>query len=87
MTNRHHVTKVQVIPGVWDYARALRDTSWWHRWRAEQACRKTTNHCWHPDAFADWWCCMCSADTGGMPPQQCVHCADIERPVPSGGAS
>lgn len=74
----HHSVKREVVPGVWEVARPLRDTSRWHRWRQERACRKTTGHCWHPDGFVDWFCCMCSANTDGMPPQRCVHCAEPE---------
>lgn len=70
----HHRQRREVAPGVWEIARPLRDTSWWHRWRAERACRKATGHCWHPDGFVDWWCCMCSADTDGMPEHRCTHC-------------
>jgi hypothetical protein len=75
----HHASKRQVAPGIWDYARPLRNTSWWHRRKQERACRKTTGHCWHPDGLIGWWCCMCSADTDGMPPQNCVHCAEMKR--------
>lgn len=71
----HHRVKVRSAAGTLEVARPLRDTSWWHRWRQERACRKATGHCWHPDGFVDWWCCMCSAGTDGMPPQRCVHCA------------
>lgn len=72
----HHRQKRQVVPRVWEIARPLRDTSRWRRWRQERACRKATGHCWHPDSFTTWWCCMCSADadTDGMPEHRCTHC-------------
>jgi hypothetical protein len=70
----HHRTAREIAPGVWDVARPLRDTSLWHRWKQERACRKATGHCWHPEALIDWFCCLCGADTDGMPPQECVHC-------------
>ncbi len=71
---RHHQNLRRVSPGVSEVARPLRDTSWWHRWEAERACRKAYGHCWHPDGFVEWWCCMCSGETDGMPPQECVFC-------------
>lgn len=62
------------IGTVWVVARPLRDTSWWHRWKQERRCRKVAGHCWHPDGLVDWWCCMCSGETDGMPPERCIHC-------------
>lgn len=81
VTTSHHRNHIRV-GGVLEVARPLRDTSWWHRWQQERACRKTTGHCWHPDGLIDWWCCMCSAETDGMPAQKCVHCLAAEQ---SGG--
>jgi hypothetical protein len=74
----HHASLTEAAPGVWQVARPLRDTSLWHQWRRERACRKTIGHCWHPEAFADWFCCVCSAETGGMPARQCAFCAATE---------
>lgn len=71
---RHHSIMRRVGGGA-EIARPLRDTSWWHRWRAERACRKTLGHCWHPDGLVDWWCCECSAETDGMPKHECTVCA------------
>lgn len=71
---RHHRVRREVAPGVWEVARPLRDTSWWHRRKQERACRKTLGHCWHPAGFVDWWCCECSAETDGMPAQECKIC-------------
>lgn len=69
----HHVTVRRVAPDVTEVARPLRGTGW-TQWRAERACRKSTAHCWHPEGMVDWWCCMCSADTDGMPEQRCTYC-------------
>lgn len=71
----HHAT-VHRIPGsrVTEVAKPLRGWGW-TQWRAERACRKATNHCWHPEGMVDWFCCMCAAETDGMPPSRCVHCA------------
>jgi hypothetical protein len=71
---RHHAVSTRSPEGAVYVARPLRDTSWWHRWKQERACRKGTGHCWHPEGLIDWWCCMCSAETDGMPEQECVHC-------------
>lgn len=54
--HRHH-TVVRRVGGTMEVARPLRDASWWHRWKAERACRKTLGHCWHPMGFVDWFCC------------------------------
>jgi hypothetical protein len=62
------------ISGHWTVARPLHDSSWWHRVWQERACRKSTGHCWHPEAMIDWWCCMCSAEIDGLPPQRCRYC-------------
>jgi len=70
----HHRVRVEQTPGIWNVARPLRDTSRWHQRKAERNCAKTTGHCWHPAGLIDWWCCLCSADTSGMPPQNCIHC-------------
>jgi hypothetical protein len=72
----HHTIRRRVAPGVSKVARPLHDTSWWHRWRQERACRKTTGHCWHADEMGmiGWFCCMCGGETDGMPPNRCVHC-------------
>jgi hypothetical protein len=70
----HHRTRREVAPGVWEIARPLRDTSWWHQWKRQRRCRRETGHCWHPEGLIDWWCCLCSGETDGMPPQECVHC-------------
>ena len=71
----HHQTTREVA-GTWEVARPLRDSSPWHRFKQERACRQATNHCFHPEGLIDWWCCMCSAETDGMPPQECVHCTE-----------
>lgn len=71
----HHSAKTQnLLPGIWEVARPLRDTSRWRRWRRERACRLTVGHCWHADSAWGWWCCECSADTEGMPERRCIHC-------------
>lgn len=72
--SRHHSVMRRVAPGVTEVVRPLRDTSWWHRWRQERACRQATGHCWHPSGFVDWWCCMCGGETDGIPPNRCIHC-------------
>ncbi len=71
----HHSTMANV-PGtkLWHVARPLRPTGWLLRRQIERDCRKRTNHCWHPEGMIDWWCCMCSGETEGMPGQQCMHC-------------
>lgn len=76
---QHHRNLREVIPGRWEVARPLRDTSWWHRWRAERACRKQFGHCWHPDetGMIGWFCCMCSGEVDGMPDQNCVFCTAV----------
>lgn len=76
--SRHHAVVRRVAPGVTEVVRPLRDTSWWHRWRQERACRRATGHCWHPEDLIGWWCCMCSGETDGMPKQECGYC--LERP-------
>jgi hypothetical protein len=49
--------------------------TFWDQWRRERACRRDTRHCYHPaDVMIGWFCCMCSADTDGMPDQRCVFC-------------
>lgn len=73
----HHSVKVRTA-GLLLVARPLRDTSWWHRWKQERACRKATGHCWHPEGLVDWWCCMCSGETDGMPEQRCAHCLAVQ---------
>jgi hypothetical protein len=78
-TDQHHRVKT-LRAGAYVVARPLRDTSWWHRWRQERACRKATGHCWHPELMISWWCCMCSAERDGMPPQECVHCRNGATP-------
>ena len=71
----HHRVRVRTTFGAGEVARPLRDTSWWHRRKQERACRKTLGHCWHPgDGMIDWWCCACSAETDGMPRQECKVC-------------
>jgi hypothetical protein len=68
----HHSVKA-LQGGVWTVARPLR-AGWWTQRKAERACRETTGHCWHACGYVDWWCCMCSGETDGMPAQRCVHC-------------
>lgn len=72
----HHSIRVRVMPGRSEVARPLRDSSWWHRWRQERACRKMVGHCWHPDeqGMIGWFCCECGGEVDGMPKQECVHC-------------
>lgn len=74
----HHLNAAEIAPGVWQPARPLRDTSLWHRWRRERACRQTVGHCWHPESLIDWYCCECGGETDGQPPQKCVHCLGEE---------
>jgi hypothetical protein len=69
--------------GVWFVARPLRDTSWLHRWLGERRCGKVAGHCWHPDSYVDWWCCMCSGETDGWPEQRCIHCLADRRGGPT----
>ena len=69
----HHATLVERA-GRWEVARPVRDVSWWQRRKTAKFCRRHTNHCWHPAAMIDWWCCMCSSETDGLPPQRCVYC-------------
>lgn len=59
--------------------RAVDRMPWLARQRARMHCWKH-GHCWHPDSFADWWCCLCPGGTGGMPDQRCLFC----RTVPNG---
>jgi hypothetical protein len=75
----HHQNAV-LHGGLWTIARPLRDTNPWHRWRQERRCGKEVGHCWHPDYedWIGWWCCMCSKETEGMPPQRCRHCTGGE---------
>lgn len=68
-----HHSVMRRIGGVTVVARPLR-AGWWTQRKAERACRKTTGHCWHAEGLVDWWCCMCSGETDGMPEQRCVHC-------------
>lgn len=77
---RHHTVRREAAPGVWVVARPLRSGSWWFRRREERDCRKVYGHCWHPDGYVDWWCCMCSADTDGMPEQRCIVCTRAGEP-------
>lgn len=72
----HHTTQREVAPGVWHVARPAPLTSPVERWRRSRECRREFGHCWHPEGLIDWWCCMCSAETDGMPPQHCAFCAD-----------
>lgn len=67
----------------WEIARPLRDTSWWRQWRRERACRKAFGCCWHPDEMGmiGWWCCMCSGEIDGMPPQRCAFCTAKPAPI------
>jgi len=76
----HHTTVRRIAPGITEVARPLRGAGW-TRWKAERTCRKTTGHCWHPEGMIDWWCCMCSAETDGMPTQRCVHCTSETQPA------
>ena len=81
LTEHHHHQVRSSFGGAWEVARPLRDTSWWHRWRQERACRRTVGHCWHPAGYVDWWCCECSADTDGMPDHNCRLCGDQPTPA------
>lgn len=76
----HHTVKHEV-GGVWVVSRPLRDTSWWQRRKQERACRRRFGHCWHPEDLVGWWCCLCSAETDGMPPQRCAYCLGMKSPV------
>lgn len=71
----HHTTMMSRVPGRWEIARPWRDPSWLRRRKRERVCGRSVGHCWHPQDMIDWWCCMCSAETSGMPPQRCVQCA------------
>jgi hypothetical protein len=75
-TVTHHANLREVLPGQWVPARPLRDTSVLHRWRQERACRQQIGHCWHPEDLIGWWCCLCSAETDGMPAHNCRYCAE-----------
>jgi hypothetical protein len=78
--SNHHANLQETIPGYWEVARPLRDTSWWHRRKQERACGQRTSHCWHPaDAMIAWFCCMCSAELDGMPPRRCIYCPAKEQ--------
>jgi hypothetical protein len=57
----------------------------WTQWRAERRCRKTLGHCWHPEGLVDWWCCVCSAETAGMPVLQCRECKACDGEARDGG--
>jgi hypothetical protein len=70
----HHANQTETVSGVWEVARPLRDTSRWRQLRREWRCRTTVGHCWHPIGMIDWWCCVCSGETDGMPAQNCAHC-------------
>lgn len=69
----HHTVK-RKVGGVLVVVRPLRDSSPWHRWKQERACRRDLGHCWHPESLIGWWCCECSAEIDGMPPQNCSFC-------------
>jgi hypothetical protein len=75
LASTHHTTFVRV-GGLRVVARPLRDTSWWHRWKAERVCKRAIGHCWHAEvgSWTDWWCCECSGETDGMPAQGCLIC-------------
>jgi hypothetical protein len=70
----HHTNAREVAPGVWEVAKPLRDSSFWHRGVQERACRKATGHCFHPEDLIGWFCCLCAAETDGMPKQECALC-------------
>ncbi len=74
--NTHHTIVVRVAPGVTEIARPLRASGFFLRRRLERNCGKTLGHCWHPDGMIDWWCCNCSGDEDGMPPQRCRICTE-----------
>jgi hypothetical protein len=73
-TTTHHANMAMTAGGAWRPLRPARDTSLWHRWKRERACRREVGHCWHPHGFTEWWCCACGGETEGHPPQKCVHC-------------
>lgn len=73
-TATHHENRVEVAPGVWRATRPERASSLLRRWTRERACRGEIGHCWHPDGFAEWFCCSCGGETEGQPAQECVHC-------------
>jgi hypothetical protein len=80
MSSTHHATAVRrtaIGTMIYEVARPLRATGW-TQWRAERRCRKTTGHCWHPEGFIDWWCCMCSGEASGMPAHKCAVCLGAE---------
>lgn len=52
--------------------------SWWFRWRVKHQCRRHTGHCWHALGIIDWECCMCPAETDGMPERRCKFC-EVDR--------
>lgn len=70
----HHRIRREVAEQVWAVARPVRDPSWLGRRRAQRVCRTSIGHCWHADGPVDWWCCVCSAETDGMPLQECRIC-------------
>jgi hypothetical protein len=80
----HSVTKR--VGGQLVVARPLR-AGWWTQRKQERACRKAFGHCSHPDGFVDWWCCMCSGETDGCPPQECVHCVAAKTQVHASSCS
>lgn len=82
MTAAHHGVR-QHLGGTWVIARPLR-AGWWTQRRAERRCRDAIGHCWHPDGYVDWWCCECSAETDGCPPQRCSICQGAGTHTPGG---
>lgn len=74
MSTSHHQT-VRRIGDIMIVARPARGSGLTQRHR-ERVCHKTIGHCWHPGGMIDWWCCECSAETDGTPPQNCIHCVE-----------
>jgi hypothetical protein len=73
----HHAARLNRGNGAgYEVARPAQFTSRRQQRRRERACRKTIGHCWHPASGmgVDWWCCECSGETDGNPPNRCAQC-------------
>lgn len=82
----HHGARTQRPGAQPEIVRPPRPASWRERRRRIRACRRQLGHCWHPaGGMVDWWCCECSAETDGNPPQRCRRCNPHQLPWDVGG--
>lgn len=70
--NHHTVTRE--VAGVQMVVRPPVLLSRVEQWKRRRECRIEFGHCWHAEGFTSWFCCLCSADVDGMPPQNCTFC-------------